>query len=131
MYIVDYFKSFFDFDRLTQTEFLVRYLTLLALSAMVIAIDERLITEINSDFIIIPGQAWTDDGYLFRKVISLLSLIIFWLGLRRFKDILNVKSINILPFSLFVLISMSLSYYGYEIILFILLLFVPQKKVKK
>lgn len=131
MYIVDYFKSFFDFDRLTQAEFLIRYLTLLALSAMVVALDERLISEINSDFIIIPDQAWTDDGYLFRKVISLFSLIIFWLGLRRFKDILNVKSINILPFSLFVLLSLALSYYGYEILLFILLLFVPQKKVTK
>lgn len=131
MYIVDYLKSFFDFDRLTQSEFFVRYLTLLALSTMVIALDKQLISEINSDILIIPDHVWTDDGYLFRKVISFLSLVIFWIGFRRFKDILNVKSINILPLSLFVLLSMALSYYGYEMILFMLLLFVPQKKVKK
>jgi len=128
MYIVDYFKSFFDFKQLTQSEFFVRYITLVALSALIISIDEKLLSEVNIDFVIVPEQAWTNNGYFFKKIVSALGLIIFWLGLRRFKDILNVKSISVLPFSFFILLSIVLSFYGFEMFFFLFLFLIPNSK---
>lgn len=130
MYIVEYFKSFFEFNRLNQAEFLIRYLTLIGLSALIVSIDKRLLVEINSDFLIAPEYLWDDKGYFFKKLISFVGFVIFWLGLRRFKDILNVKSISLIPFLFFILLSLILSFYGFEMVLFILLLFTPRTKAR-
>lgn len=130
MIFIHYFKTFFDLDELSQGQFFIRYLTLLALSAGLLEVDKALITEVNTDHLIVESYQWTQDGYFFKKIISFLSFLALWLGMRRFKSISGFRFMGAIPFSLYILVAIVASYYGFEAVFLWLLLVIPASRKK-
>ena len=130
MVLVNYFRSFFDLNELGQGQFFVRYLTLLALTSAFIYVDRILVNEVNTDFILVATQEWTDNGYFFKKVVSFFSLLTLWLGLRRFISIGGFQFLGVLPFSIYILLSVIATYYNFEPIFLLILLLIPAARKK-
>lgn len=130
MVLVNYFRSFFDLNELGQGQFFVRYLTLLGLTSAFLYIDKVLIAEVNTDYLLVAAQDWTDNGYFFKKVVSFFSLLTLWLGLRRFQSIGGFQFLGVLPFSIYVLLAVIATYYNFEPIFLFILLLIPAARKK-
>lgn len=130
MFIVDFSKSFFDFDRLSQFQYFIRYLFLMLISSFLITMDFRLLAEVNQNLTIVSPELVTEKGYFFIKLVQFLSFILFWLSNRRFKDIVNLESNTTLSFLLFFSIYVLTSYFEIHFIFVLLLLLIPAKQTK-
>lgn len=128
MLLNNYLRSFFELEQLNQGQFLIRYLTLALISSFILIIDQKLFSEINIGISIVPQYYWSENGYFFKKLILFCSFLTLWLGLRRFKSILNAKTLGLLPFSIFALLAIVSVYYKLESIFLILLFLIPTRK---
>ena len=130
MFLINFGKSFFDFERLTQFDFFIRYLCLVFLSGIIISIDQNLLLEVNQNMDIVNEDLVSDEGYFFIKIVQFLSFLLFWLSTRRFKDVLNLKSYSTITFSLFLLLYLTMNHFEVHFILIFLLLLIPARKKK-
>lgn len=130
MFLINFGKSFLDFERLTQFDFFIRYLCLAFLSGIIITIDQNLLLEVNQNMDIVNEDLVSDDGYFFIKIVQFLSFLLFWLSNRRFKDVLNLKSHSTISFSLFLLLYLTMNHFEVHFILIFLLLLIPARNKK-
>lgn len=128
MFIVDFSKSFFDFDRLNQYQYFIRYLVLMLLSSLLITMDFRLLAEVNQNLTIVSPELVTEKGYFSIKMVQFLSFLLFWLSNRRFKDMVNLESNTTMSFLLFLSIYILTSFFEIHFIFVLLLLLIPAKK---
>lgn len=92
--------------------------------------DKQLFTELNFDFITVPYNLWSTEGYFFAKPIQFLSILLTLLGLRRYKDILGFQRLPLFPIITFSAIYLSFYYFELNTYLLFGLLLIPTKKAK-
>lgn len=129
--MIDFIKSYFDFNALNRFAFFNRYIALLILSSIIIAIDRQLLIEVNQGSTIVPFHRWSDQGLFFKKIVHFISFLLFWLSVRRFKHMLNVESLSTFAFALFLLLYLISNRFELSFIIAIILSMLPSKKRKQ
>jgi hypothetical protein len=125
----NFIRSYFQFGRLNQADFSLRYIIIYISSTFLLFIDKRLFTELNFDFVTVPYYLWdADKGYFFEKPVSILSVLLFVLSYRRLKDILGHKVKGYVPFVIFAGLSLVFNYFELNSTLLFGLLLIPTRK---
>ena len=130
MLLINFGRSFFDFHPLNQFDYFIRYITLAFIAGLFISLDKNLIIEVNQFNEVVRPYEILDGRFFFIKHIQFLGFLLFWLGARRFKDMLNLKEHTTLTFCVFLLSYLLMSHFSIQFILIFLLLIIPARKKK-